>query len=50
MINWAASSEMLVMFVVLAFLIWELISIRRTLRRDREKLAQEQQQTRNDEV
>jgi len=50
MINWAASSEMLVMLAVLAFLVWELISIRRTLRRDREKLAQEQQQKRNDEA
>lgn len=40
MLNWAASSEMIMMLAVLAFLIWELISIRRTIRRDREKAAQ----------
>ena len=37
MMNWAASSEMIVMLVVLAFLVAELISIRRTLKRDRAK-------------
>lgn len=35
MIHWAASSEMLVMFAVLAFLIWEWVKIRRILKRDR---------------
>lgn len=35
--GWAASSEMIVMLVVLAFLVFELIQIRRTLKRDRAK-------------
>jgi uncharacterized membrane protein YcjF (UPF0283 family) len=38
MMNWAASSEMLVMLAVLAFLIWEWVKIRRILKRDRAKL------------
>lgn len=37
MMNWAASSEMIVMLAVLAFLVWELVSIRRTIRRDRDR-------------
>ncbi len=37
MLHWAASSEMLVSLTVLGFLVWELISIRRTIRRDKEK-------------
>ena len=37
MLSWAASSEMIVMLAVLAFLVWELISVRRTLKRDRAK-------------
>lgn len=41
--KWAASSEMLVMLAVLAFLVWELVSVRRTLRRDRAKLAADKQ-------
>jgi hypothetical protein len=35
--DWVASSELLVLFVVLALLIWELVSIRRTIRKDRER-------------
>jgi hypothetical protein len=35
--DWASSSELLVMLVVLGFLIAELISIRRTIARDRRK-------------
>lgn len=37
MMGWAASSELIVMVVVLAFLVAELINIRRTLKRDRAK-------------
>ncbi len=35
--SWASSSELLVMLVILAFLVREWFSIRRTIRRDREK-------------
>ncbi len=35
--SWASSSELLVMLVILALLIREWISIRRTLRQDRDK-------------
>ncbi len=41
MIDWAASSEMIVMLVVLGFLLVELVSIRRTIKRDRAKLEAE---------
>ena len=40
MINWAASSEMLVMLAVLGFLLWEWVKIRRILKHDREKLKE----------
>jgi hypothetical protein len=39
--DWASSSELLVMLVFLGFLVVELISIRRTVARDRKK-AREQ--------
>jgi hypothetical protein len=41
MMDWAASSEMIVMLVVLGFLVAELISIKRTIRRDKEKAEKE---------
>lgn len=43
MLNWAASSEMIIMLAVLAFLVWELVSVRRTLRRDRAKQKKKQE-------
>jgi hypothetical protein len=44
MMDWAASSEMIVMLVVLGFLVAELVSIKRTIRRDKEKAAKERQE------
>lgn len=41
MMEWAASAEMIVMLVVLGLLVGELISIRRTLKRDRAKAEKE---------
>lgn len=41
MIDWVASSEMMVMLVVLGFLLVELVSIRRTIKRDRARLEAE---------
>jgi hypothetical protein len=41
MMDWAASSEMIVMLVVLGFLLVELVSIRRTIKRDRARLEAE---------
>lgn len=41
MMGWVASSELIVMVVVLAFLVAELVSIRRTLKRDRAKAEKE---------
>ena len=35
--GWASSSELLVMFLILGFLVREWFSIRRTIRQDREK-------------
>lgn len=37
--GWMTSSELLVMLLVLGFLVAELISIRRTIARDRKKAA-----------
>jgi hypothetical protein len=39
--SWAASSEMLLMFIVLAAAVYNLISTKREIRRDREKAARE---------
>jgi hypothetical protein len=39
--SWASSSELLVMLVVLGFLVREWFSIRRTIRKDREKAERE---------
>jgi hypothetical protein len=36
---WAANSELLIMLIVLGLLVAELINIRRTIRRDKEKAA-----------
>lgn len=37
MLSWAASSELLVMLVVLALLVVELVRTKREIRRDKEK-------------
>jgi hypothetical protein len=39
--SWASSSELLVMVVILALLVREWFSIRRTIRLDREKAERE---------
>ena len=42
MLSWAANSELLIMLIVLGLLVAELINIRRTIRRDKEKAAKQE--------
>ncbi len=39
MLSWAASSELLVMLMVLGFLVVELVRTKREIRKDKEKAA-----------